>query len=93
MARLAAERLAPIDPADGVADAVDAAGRWERVAAAVTALPEPERDVLVLHVWEGLSYDDVADALGVPVGTVRSRLNRARRRLRELATAQRGRRR
>jgi RNA polymerase sigma-70 factor, ECF subfamily len=43
--------------------------------------------VLLLHVWEGLSYDDVADALGVPVGTVRSRLNRARRHLRELTTA------
>ena len=56
-----------------------------RVADAVTALPEPERDALVLHVWEGLSYEEVADALGVPVGTVRSRLNRARGRLRELA--------
>ena len=51
----------------------------------MTSLPEPERDALLLHVWEGLSYDDVADALGVPVGTVRSRLHRARRRLRELA--------
>ena len=37
----------------------------------------PERDALVLHVWEGLSYEEVADALGVPIGTVRSRLNRA----------------
>ncbi len=53
----------------------------------MTALPEPERDAVVLHVWEGLSYDDVAEALGVPVGTVRSRLNRARTRLRELAPA------
>jgi RNA polymerase sigma-70 factor (ECF subfamily) len=35
-------------------------------------------------VWEGLRYDEVAAALGVPVGTVRSRLNRARRRMREL---------
>jgi RNA polymerase sigma-70 factor (ECF subfamily) len=87
VARLAAQRLTPIDPADGVADAVDAAGLWERVAAAVTDLPEPERDVLLLHVWEGLSYDEVADALSVPVGTVRSRLNRARRHLRELTAA------
>ena len=56
----------------------------------MTALPEPERDALVLHVWESLSYEEIAAALDVPVGTVRSRLNRARRRLRELA-APRGR--
>jgi RNA polymerase sigma-70 factor (ECF subfamily) len=36
-------------------------------------------------VWEGLSYEEVADAQGIPVGTVRSRLNRARTHLRELA--------
>lgn len=53
----------------------------------MTSLPAQERDALVLHVWEGLAYDEVADALGVPVGTVRSRLHRARRRLRELAGA------
>jgi RNA polymerase sigma factor (sigma-70 family) len=87
VARLATQRRAPADLADGVVDAVDAAGLWERVAVAVTALPEAERDTLLLHVWEGLSYDDVADALGVPVGTVRSRLNRARRHLRELTAA------
>ena len=84
VARLAAHRLPPIDLADGVSGAVDAAGLWPRVAEAITALPEPERDALVLHVWEGLSYEEVADALGVPVGTVRSRLHRARGRLREL---------
>jgi RNA polymerase sigma-70 factor (ECF subfamily) len=85
VARLAAHRLPPLDLADGVSGAVDAAELWPRVADAVTALPEPERDALVLHVWEGLSYEEVADALGVPIGTVRSRLNRARGRLRELA--------
>jgi RNA polymerase sigma-70 factor (ECF subfamily) len=84
VARLAAHRVPPADLADGVSLAVDAADLWPRVADAVTALPEPERDALVLHVWEGLSYEDVADALGLPVGTVRSRLNRARGRLREL---------
>ena len=85
-ARLAAQRLPPIDVADGVSAAVDAAEQWRRVADAVTSLPEPERDALILHVWEGLAYDDVANALGVPIGTVRSRLHRARGRLRELAT-------
>ncbi|MEY2421795.1 MAG: hypothetical protein QOI95_1862 [Acidimicrobiaceae bacterium] len=85
VARLAAHRVPPLDLADGVSHAVDAAEMWPRVADAVTALPEPERDALVLHIWEGLSYEEVADALGVPLGTVRSRLNRARGRLRELA--------
>jgi RNA polymerase sigma factor (sigma-70 family) len=87
VARLAAHRLPPLDLADHVSGTVDAADLWPRVADAVTELPTPERDALVLHVWEGLSYEQVAEALGVPVGTVRSRLNRARRRLRELAPA------
>jgi RNA polymerase sigma-70 factor (ECF subfamily) len=90
VARLASHRLPPADLAEGVSGAVDAADLWPRVADAVTALPEPERDALVLHVWEGLSYEEVADALGVPVGTVRSRLNRARGRLRELAVSRGG---
>ena len=48
-------------------------------------LAEPEEDVeaLFLHVWDGLSYLDVATALGIPVGTVRSRLSRLRHRLEE----------
>jgi RNA polymerase sigma-70 factor (ECF subfamily) len=83
-ARLATQRLEPIDMADGVSGALDASGLWPRVAVAVTALPVPERDTLILHVWEGLSYQEIADALGLPIGTVRSRLNRARVRLREL---------
>jgi RNA polymerase sigma factor (sigma-70 family) len=84
VARLAAQRLPATDLADGVTGAVDADLLWPRVAEAVASLPEPERDALLLHVWEGLSYEDVADALGIPVGTVRSRLHRARGRIREL---------
>jgi RNA polymerase sigma factor (sigma-70 family) len=84
-ARLAGRRLAPDDLADRVSGALDADRLWHRVADAVAALPEPERDALLLHVWEGLPYDDIATAQGVPVGTVRSRLHRARGRLRELA--------
>jgi RNA polymerase sigma factor (sigma-70 family) len=85
VARLAAQRLPVTDLADGVSGVVDADSLWPRVAEAVASLPEPERDALLLHVWEGLSYEDVAAALGVPVGTVRSRLHRARGRIRELA--------
>ncbi|HEY1619642.1 MAG TPA: sigma factor-like helix-turn-helix DNA-binding protein, partial [Streptosporangiaceae bacterium] len=41
-----------------------------------------DRDVVVLIAWEQLSYDETARALDIPVGTVRSRLSRARMRLR-----------
>jgi len=44
-------------------------------------LPAVDRDTLLLVVWGELSYEEAASALGVPVGTVRSRISRARRRL------------
>ena len=52
------------------------------VGAALAALAPGDRDVIVLIAWEDLSYEQVAAALDVPVGTVRSRLHRARRQLR-----------
>ena len=85
VARLRARHGPAPDQADAVSSAIDAAARWREVAETITALPEAERDTLLLRAWEGLSYDEVAAALGVPVGTVRSRINRARGRLRELA--------
>jgi RNA polymerase sigma factor (sigma-70 family) len=53
----------------------------ERVLARIRQLPARERDVLVLSVWEGLSHAEIAAALGIGVGTVKSRLSRARSRL------------
>jgi RNA polymerase sigma-70 factor (ECF subfamily) len=50
--------------------------------AALTALPAGDRDALLLVAWAQLSYAEVAAALEIPVGTVRSRLNRARRKVR-----------
>jgi RNA polymerase sigma-70 factor (ECF subfamily) len=52
------------------------------VGAALAALEPGDRDVVLLIGWEDLSYDQVAAALGIPVGTVRSRLHRARQQLR-----------
>jgi RNA polymerase sigma-70 factor (ECF subfamily) len=58
------------------------------VQAALSSLPEAARSVLVLREYGGLSYQEIAGVLDVPVGTVMSRLNYARNRLRVLLKAQ-----
>ncbi|MER6082898.1 sigma-70 family RNA polymerase sigma factor, partial [Streptomyces sp. NPDC001833] len=76
------------DFADGLVGRLEDA---ERLAAARTALGRlrrPEREVFALCVWSGLSYAAAGAALGVPASTVRSRLARARQRLRRLAEAE-----
>jgi RNA polymerase sigma-70 factor (ECF subfamily) len=55
----------------------------QQLARALAGLPAPHRKTFVLHADGGLSYREVADVLGIPVGTVMSRLFYARRRLRE----------
>jgi RNA polymerase sigma factor (sigma-70 family) len=72
------------DDSDRVVDAVAAARLLPDVVSAISRLAATDRDALLLHVWEHLTYEDVAAALGIPVGTVRSRINRARTKLREL---------
>ncbi|UFQ19864.1 MULTISPECIES: RNA polymerase sigma factor [Streptomyces] len=69
--------------ADRAADRVVARAVRRELAAALAALPARHRDVLLLVAWGDLSYEEAAQALGVPVGTVRSRLHRARTKLRE----------
>ncbi len=56
----------------------------EEIIDAVMALPEIDREAMLLYAWEEQTYAEIAEALDVPVGTVRSRLNRARTRVREL---------
>ncbi|MFI7075243.1 MULTISPECIES: RNA polymerase sigma factor [Micromonospora] len=75
-------------PADVVPDSAEravegAAAHTLRVplAQALSELAARDRDVLLLIAWGELTYDETASALGVPVGTVRSRLNRARRKI------------
>ncbi|MCW2502001.1 MAG: hypothetical protein JWO79_285 [Actinomycetia bacterium] len=67
---------------DAVLARVAAVTVTRRLGAALAALSQGERDVLLLVAWEELSYDEVAQAMSIPVGTVRSRLHRGRKRLR-----------
>ncbi|MFK4088736.1 RNA polymerase sigma factor [Kribbella sp. NPDC020789] len=71
-----------------VAERVDAQNLARRIAPAIAELSEGDRDVLLLTSWAGLTTVEVADALGIPVGTVRSRLHRVRRQLRILTTSE-----
>ncbi|WP_433227290.1 RNA polymerase sigma factor [Microtetraspora malaysiensis] len=64
-----------------VAARVSASANRGRLAAALAKLGRGERDVLLLIAWGDLSYEETAQALGVPIGTVRSRLSRARRKV------------
>ncbi|MEU9283806.1 RNA polymerase sigma factor [Streptomyces sp. NPDC048275] len=66
------------DFADEVAGRLDDAAQLDLVRTALRELRRAEREVLALCVWSGLDYAAAAEALGVPVGTVRSRLSRAR---------------
>ncbi|MGW0655544.1 RNA polymerase sigma factor [Streptomyces sp. 2-1] len=78
---LAVEHEEPV--ADRAVARAGATGVRRELAAALSGLSARHRDVVLLVAWAGLDYEEVAQALGVPVGTVRSRLHRARGRLRE----------
>ncbi|WP_427888855.1 RNA polymerase sigma factor [Kribbella sp. GL6] len=68
--------------ATDVAARVDAASASRLLTGVLARLRPAERDVLLLYAWEDLSYAEIALALDLPIGTVRSRLHRARRALR-----------
>ncbi len=85
--RSKAVRPAEVDVDDVESKLVTPARQEETVALremmrAVDELPEEQRRVLLLVALEGLKYDEVADMLGVPIGTVMSRLSRAREAIR-----------
>ena len=70
------------EPADQVASSVSAVAVRPALAQALANLRAVDRDVLLLAGWAELSYEEIAAALDIPVGTVRSRLHRARRKMR-----------
>lgn len=69
-------------PTDQVAARVDAEVAFRLMAGVLEELPEGDRDALLLFAWAGLTYEEISVALHIPIGTVRSRIHRARLRLR-----------
>ncbi|MFQ6098625.1 MAG: sigma-70 family RNA polymerase sigma factor [Armatimonadota bacterium] len=79
----AAHRLEVEDERAGPAETVQRRELHERVREAVLSLPETYRAVAVLRHLEGLSYEEVAEATGLPLGTVKTHIFRAKKLLRE----------
>jgi RNA polymerase sigma factor (sigma-70 family) len=68
--------------ADQVAGRLDAQARRAPLAAALAGVADGDRDVLLLVAWAGLTSQEAGQALGIPAGTARSRLHRARKQIR-----------
>ena len=83
-ARAGASLGAGEDQFGRIDDLVDGEAVAARLAGVLFRLAPADRDTLLLFAWENLTYDEIGEALGVPTGTVRSRLHRARRQVREL---------
>jgi RNA polymerase sigma-70 factor (ECF subfamily) len=86
-ARLPLERTEEPDFAEEGSIRLDDQVAMRQLLQLFARLPRREQYVIALCEWSELSYEDAAVALDIPIGTVRSRLARGRRRLRELATA------
>lgn len=69
--------------ADEAIERVTAVGVRSLLAGALARLHSRDRDVLLLIAWADLTYDQVSESLGIPIGTVRSRLHRARSQVRQ----------
>jgi len=88
---LAATGVDPLGGAQGIAEGhegrtaerADAESSVRRIAGALASLPRRQRDVLLLYAIGELSYAEIAEALAMPLGSVRSALHRARTRLRD----------
>jgi RNA polymerase sigma factor (sigma-70 family) len=78
-----ASREATEDNADRISAHVDALATTGRIALILKNMPATDRETLLLYAWADLTYEGIANATDVPVGTVRSRLNRARKTLRD----------
>ncbi len=79
----------PPDPKPGTAEQAEAADERQRLRECITRLPEEQREALVLTQLEGVPYEEAAEQLGISQGTLKSRINRAKQRLRELLSGER----
>ncbi|WP_433367372.1 RNA polymerase sigma factor [Streptosporangium sp. CA-115845] len=83
----ALERQHPLQRVEGPEEAIThdliAAGARPALLHALSLLSRGDRDVLLLVAWSDMTYDEAARALDIPLGTVKSRLNRARRKVRD----------
>lgn len=78
-ARSAGASAFATDDVAGAVERLDATRQSGVLAGALASLAAADRDTLLLYALAGLSYEEIAAALGIPIGTVRSRLARARR--------------
>ncbi len=78
---LAEDGFAPVDTAPTPDEAVLKAESAENIRAAIDSLPGDMRTVIILYALQGLGYEEIADVMKTSVGTVKSRLNRARQKI------------
>jgi RNA polymerase sigma-70 factor (ECF subfamily) len=83
---LGARRTPFSAPADGPEERLERAEFEARFERAVASLPADQRSVFVLRFHESMSYEEISRTLDLPIGTVMSRLNRARQKLKGLLT-------
>ena len=81
-ARTASRQVEPPDDSDEACSRLDARAQAGMIAAALATLSRGDYEVLTLHCWAELSHQEIAIALGIPEGTVKSRLSRARYKVR-----------
>lgn len=81
MAQAAGGHESADEPAQRAIDRIDAGGYTRLITKTLAKMPHKQRDVLLLYALADLDYQEIAAALGIPLGTVRSTLHRARKRL------------
>ena len=79
----------PADPSPGTEEQVVAKDERQRLREAIAQLPDDQREALILTQLEKIPYDEVAQSLGISEGTVKSRVNRAKARLKEILSEER----